>query len=85
MALREPRRSAQVIPARSGSWYTGEPQYRGGADGERYCVRPGGHPVLGATLDDGRVWQSNFHDYPLPLMTAMPVIDVHILPGTELA
>jgi CO/xanthine dehydrogenase Mo-binding subunit len=40
---------------------------------------------LGATLDDGRVWQSNFHDYLLPLMTAMPVIDVHILPGTELA
>jgi isoquinoline 1-oxidoreductase subunit beta len=29
------------------------------------------------------VRQSIFHDYPLPRMTATPVIDVHILPSPE--
>jgi isoquinoline 1-oxidoreductase subunit beta len=35
------------------------------------------------TIDNGRMQQSNFHDYPLLRMTEMLVIDVHILPSTE--
>jgi isoquinoline 1-oxidoreductase beta subunit len=35
------------------------------------------------TLDNGRVQQSRFHDYPLLRMTEMPVIDVHILPSVR--
>jgi isoquinoline 1-oxidoreductase beta subunit len=35
------------------------------------------------TLDNGRVQQSNFRNYPLLRMTEMPVIDAHILPSTE--
>ena len=35
------------------------------------------------TIDNGRVRQSNFHDYPMLRMTEMPVIDVHTLPSTE--
>ena len=34
------------------------------------------------TLRDGRVEQSNFNDYPLLKMAAMPTIEVHILPAT---
>jgi len=32
-----------------------------------------------ATLKDGRIQQSNFHDYPLLQMSEMPVIDVYII------
>jgi isoquinoline 1-oxidoreductase beta subunit len=35
------------------------------------------------TLKDGRVQQSNFHDYPVLRMDAMPVVEVHIVPSTE--
>jgi CO/xanthine dehydrogenase Mo-binding subunit len=31
------------------------------------------------TFDHGRVVQSNFNDYPLPRMSDMPVIEVHLL------
>jgi isoquinoline 1-oxidoreductase beta subunit len=34
------------------------------------------------TLERGRVQQSNFHDYPVLRMEAMPVIEVHIVPST---
>jgi isoquinoline 1-oxidoreductase beta subunit len=33
------------------------------------------------TLAEGRVQQSNFHDYPLLRIGEMPVIEVHILPS----
>lgn len=35
------------------------------------------------TLKDGRVQQSNFHDYPMLRMHQMPAIDVHIVASTE--
>jgi isoquinoline 1-oxidoreductase beta subunit len=34
------------------------------------------------TLKQGRVQQSNFHDYPVLRMDAMPAVDVHIVPST---
>ncbi len=33
------------------------------------------------TLDRGRVVQSNFHDYPVLRMDAMPAIEVHLVPS----
>ncbi|HKZ06001.1 MAG TPA: xanthine dehydrogenase family protein molybdopterin-binding subunit [Methylomirabilota bacterium] len=35
------------------------------------------------TLRDGRVQQTNFHDYPVLRMDAMPQVEVHIVPSTE--
>jgi CO/xanthine dehydrogenase Mo-binding subunit len=35
------------------------------------------------TLDQGRVTQSNFHDYPLLRMDQAPRIEVHIVPSDE--
>lgn len=35
------------------------------------------------TLKDGRVQQSNFHDYRVLRMNEMPVVEVHIVPSTE--
>jgi isoquinoline 1-oxidoreductase beta subunit len=34
-------------------------------------------------LQDGRVVQSNFHDYRLLRMHEMPAVDVHVLPSDE--
>ena len=41
--------------------------------------------VLGSeiTLNDGRVAQSNFHDYQVPRMPDMPDVEVHILASTQ--
>ena len=33
------------------------------------------------TLKEGVVQQSNFHDYPVLLISAMPKVEVHIIPG----
>jgi isoquinoline 1-oxidoreductase beta subunit len=35
------------------------------------------------SLKDGRVVESNFHDYPVLRFQEMPVIEVHIVPSTE--
>ncbi|HEV2672025.1 MAG TPA: molybdopterin cofactor-binding domain-containing protein, partial [Gemmatimonadales bacterium] len=35
------------------------------------------------TIENGRVTQSNFHDYPVLRLAEMPVVEVHIVPSTE--
>jgi isoquinoline 1-oxidoreductase beta subunit len=35
------------------------------------------------TIENGRVAQSNFHDYPLLRIDEMPQVEVHIVPSTE--
>jgi isoquinoline 1-oxidoreductase beta subunit len=35
------------------------------------------------TLKDGRVEQSNFHDFRVLRMSGMPKVEVHIVPSTE--
>jgi isoquinoline 1-oxidoreductase subunit beta len=40
-------------------------------------------PGATITLKDGVVEQSNFHDYQVARLPAMPVVDVHIVPSTE--
>ena len=35
------------------------------------------------TIDNGRVQQSNFHDYQMLRMNEMPMLEVHILPSME--
>jgi isoquinoline 1-oxidoreductase beta subunit len=36
------------------------------------------------TFENGRVQQSNFNDYPVLRMDAMPAVDVHIVPSAEI-
>lgn len=36
-----------------------------------------------ATLKDGRIQQSNFHDYPILRMDEMPLVEVHIVPSSQ--
>ena len=35
------------------------------------------------TVEDGRVQQSNFHDYPILRLAQAPIIDVHLLSSQE--
>ena len=35
------------------------------------------------TIDQGRVQQGNYHDYPMPRIPDMPVVEVHIVPSTD--
>ncbi|MBB3046322.1 CO/xanthine dehydrogenase Mo-binding subunit [Litorivivens lipolytica] len=37
----------------------------------------------GITLEDGRVMQSNFHDYPMLTLAETPEIEIHIMPSQE--
>ncbi|HEX6034529.1 MAG TPA: molybdopterin cofactor-binding domain-containing protein, partial [Anaerolineales bacterium] len=36
-----------------------------------------------ATLKDGRIQQSNFHDYPILQMNEMPLVEVHIVESDQ--
>jgi isoquinoline 1-oxidoreductase beta subunit len=56
-----------------------EAQVQGGAlMGLGMCL-----PGAAITLKDGVVEQSNFHDYPVPRLTDMPQITVHIVPSAD--
>jgi isoquinoline 1-oxidoreductase beta subunit len=56
-----------------------EAQVQGGAlMGLGMCL-----PGAAITLKDGVVEQSNFHDYPVPRLTDMPQIAVHIVPSAD--
>jgi isoquinoline 1-oxidoreductase beta subunit len=35
------------------------------------------------TLEEGRVVQGNFHDYPMLLLTDMPRIETHLVPSGD--
>jgi isoquinoline 1-oxidoreductase beta subunit len=35
------------------------------------------------TIKDGRVVQSNYHDYQVLRLNEMPLVEVHILPSSE--
>jgi isoquinoline 1-oxidoreductase beta subunit len=35
------------------------------------------------TIENGRVMQSNFHDYPMLRLAEMPVVEVYIVPSNE--
>jgi CO/xanthine dehydrogenase Mo-binding subunit len=35
------------------------------------------------TLENGRVKQSNFHDYPVLRMSGMPRVEVHVVESSE--
>jgi len=35
------------------------------------------------TLENGRVVQGNFHEYPVMRMNEVPVMEVHVVPSTE--
>jgi len=35
------------------------------------------------TINKGRVVQSNFNDYTMPMIGEMPNVEVHIIPSTE--
>ncbi len=37
----------------------------------------------GITIDQGRVKQSNFHDYPMLRINEMPAVEVHLLQGSQ--
>jgi isoquinoline 1-oxidoreductase beta subunit len=36
-----------------------------------------------ATLKDGRIQESNFHDYPILQMNEMPLVEVHIVESDQ--
>ena len=47
--------------------------------GERlYCI---GQLYQAHTVKDGRIVESNFHDFPLPKMTEMPKVDTILMPS----
>ena len=53
-------------------------QCRAQAEGNvLYCL---GQLVEAHTVKDGRIVESNFHDFPLPRMTDMPTVETVLVP-----
>jgi hypothetical protein len=61
-------------------------QYTVQVNGTRWTVTAEpAMPLLGGaiTLENGRVKQSNFHDYHVMRMSGMPRVDVHVVESSE--
>ena len=59
------------------------PDIVGRPDGGRDRLRPECGPPRRHHAEQGRVKQSNFHDYPVLRMSEMPSVEVHIVESTE--
>ena len=68
----------RIVFAIDSGYVVNPDQCRAQAEGNViYCL---GQFVEGHTVKDGRIVESNFHDFPLPRITEMPVVETVLVP-----